>query len=154
MLEIFRRFVTWWRSKPAQASAAAEKISVLAITPDDGDRRALSIFSIRGQWDLAFASACPEALDILKGGRAAVIICDRDLPGMNWRKCLEELAASSHGCPIILTSSVCDEYLWEEVVHRGGYDVLGKPLQEEQAVRAVNLAWSYSKNVPHGVNRR
>jgi DNA-binding NtrC family response regulator len=162
MLETFRRFVDWWdsrfqgRSKPAPSSATAEKISVLAITPDDGDRRLLSVFSIRGQWDLAFASAYPEAVDILKGGRAAVIICDRDLPGLDWRKCLEDLAASSPGCPIILTSSVYDEYLWEEVVHRGGYDVLGKPLQEDQAVRAVNLAWSYSMNVPHRdkVNQR
>ena len=160
MLETFRRFVNWWNSgvrgpsKPAQHSDTAEKISVLAITSNDADRRSLSIFAIRGQWDLAFASACPEALAILKRGRAAVIICDRDLPGLNWRKCLEDLAASSRGCPIILTSSVYDEYLWEEVVHSGGYDVLGKPLQEEQAVRAVNLAWSYSKNVPHGVNQR
>ena len=30
-------------------------------------------------------------------------------------------------------------------IHKGGYDVLAKPLQEEQTVRAVNLAWSYSK---------
>ena len=153
MLETFRRFVNWWdslfpgRSKPAQYSAMAEKISVLAITPDDGDRRSLSIFSIRGQWDLAFASACPEAVDILKGGPAAVVICDRDLPGLDWRKCLENLAASKPGCPILLMSSIYDEYLWEEVVHRGGYDVLSKPLLEEQAVRAVNLAWSYSKNL-------
>ena len=89
--------------------------------------------------------SCQEALDILKSGRASVIVFDRDLPGLDWRDCLESLAAARPGYPILLMSSIYDEYLWEEVVHRGGYDVLGKPLQEEQAVRAVNLAWSFSK---------
>jgi DNA-binding NtrC family response regulator len=152
MLETIRCFVNRWqrgrsfgRSKPAQYSAATEKISVLAITSDDRDRRSLSTFSLRGQWDLAFASSCQEALDSLKSSRAAVIMCARDLPGPDWRNCLEILAAARPECPILLISSIYDEYLWEEVVHRGGYDVLRKPLEEEQAVRAVNLAWSYSK---------
>ena len=82
---------------------------------------------------------------MLKKMRAAVILCDRDLPGVDWRHALEKLAASRPDCPIVLTSSVNDEYLWDEVVHTGGYDVLSKPLQEDLTVRAVNLAWSYSK---------
>jgi len=152
MLETIRRFVNRWRegrslgrSKPAQHSATTEKISVLAITSDDRDRRSLSMFSLRGQWDLVFTDSCQEALDILKSRRVSVIVCDRDLPGPDWRDCLESLAAARPERPILLMSSIYDEYLWEEVVHRGGYDVLGKPLQEEQAARAVNLAWSYSK---------
>ena len=65
--------------------------------------------------------------------------------GIDWRDALQLLASSRPDCSIILTSSVNDEYLWDEVIHKGGYDVLAKPLQEDQTVRAVNLAWSYSK---------
>ena len=41
-----------------------------------------------------------------------------------------------------MTSPVNDGYLWGEVIRRGGYDVLAKPLEEDQTVRFVNLAWS------------
>jgi DNA-binding NtrC family response regulator len=109
------------------------------------DNDSLSAFSARGQLDLVWTSSCEEALDLLKKMRITVILCDRDLPGLDWRDALQKLAASRPDCPIVLTSSVNDEYLWDEVIHKGGYDVLSKPLQEEQTVRAVNLAWSYSK---------
>ncbi len=122
-----------------------ERIPVLAIAPDERDKSSLSLFSVRGQWDLALTGSCDEALEMLKKMRAAVILCDRDLPGLDWRHALEKLASSRPDCPIVLTSSVNDEYLWDEVIHKGGYDVLAKPLQENQTVRAVNLAWSYSK---------
>jgi DNA-binding NtrC family response regulator len=139
MRETIRNFVNWWRPQ------AGEKITVVAIAPDGQDKQALSAFSVRGQWDLALAGSCEEALDLLKNTRAAVILCDRDLPGVDWRDALERLAAARPDCSIILASSVNDEYLWDEVIHKGGYDVLAKPFQEEQTVRAVNLAWSYSK---------
>jgi DNA-binding NtrC family response regulator len=134
----WRHFVNWW-------SRAGEKIPVVAIGRDERDRSSLSAFSARGQWDLVLTGSCEEALDTLKKMPAAVILCDRDLPELDWRKALEKLVGSRPDCPIVLTSPVNDEYLWEEVIHKGGYDVLAKPLQEGQTVRAVNLAWSYSK---------
>jgi len=42
-----------------------------------------------------------------------------------------------------LVSKVADEYLWNEIVRRGGYDILSKPLQEDEVVRAIKLARSY-----------
>ena len=132
-------FVNWLRR------GISEKIPVLAIAPDERDKSSLSSFSARGQWDLALTGSCDEALDMLKKMRAAVILCDRDLPGVDWRNALEKLSAARPDCPIVLASSVNDEYLWDEVVHTGGYDVLSKPLQEDLTVRVVNLAWSYSK---------
>lgn len=135
----WRNLLNWLHSQNG------ERIPVLAIAPDERVRSSLCSFSVRGQWDLALTRSCEEALQTLKKMRAAVILCDRDLPGVDWRHALEKLSASRPDCPIVLTSSVNDEYLWDEVVHQGGYDVLSKPLQEDLTVRAVNLAWSYSK---------
>jgi DNA-binding NtrC family response regulator len=134
-----RHLLNWLHSQNG------EKIPVLAIAPDERDKSSLASFSARGQWDLALTGSCDEALQMLKKMRAAVILCDRDLPGVDWRHALEKLSTSRPDCPIVLTSSVNDEYLWDEVVHTGGYDVLSKPLREDLTVRAVNLAWSYSK---------
>ena len=136
---MIRQFVNWLRNE------AGERIPVLAVAGENLDRNSLSSFAVRGQWDLALVTSFEEAREALKKMRVAVILCDRDLPGLDWRDVLEALAAARPDCPIILTSSVNDEYLWDEVIHKGGYDVLAKPLQEDQAVRAVNLAWSYSK---------
>ena len=136
---MIERFVKWWHGE------TGDKILVLGIALDERDTNSLSIFSARGQWELVLTRSCEEALEALKKMRAAVILCDRDLPGLDWRDALEKLAASRPDCPIVLTSSVNDEYLWDEVIHKGGYDVLSKPLQEDLTVRAVNLAWSYSK---------
>lgn len=142
-----RQFVNWWRDAGISGhTAVAESIPVLAIMPDDSDKQLLSTFSARGQWDLLLTSTCDQALDILRRRRAAVVLCDRDLPGSDWRENLAKLAFFRPDCSIILTSSVNDAYLWDEVIHSGGYDVLAKPLREEQTVRAVNLAWSYLKN--------
>jgi len=144
MRETFRRFTSWLR-ETASHPGTAERIPVLAITPDDRDRRSLAACAIRGQWDLTIATSFEDSLDASEKSGAAVILCDRDLPGLDWRAALQKLADSKPAFAIILVSSVNDEYLWDEVIHRGGYDVLAKPLQEDQTVRAVNLAWSYSK---------
>lgn len=137
MREALKRLVNWTRD--------AERIPVVAVTSDSRDRNSLSAFAVRGAWDLMMTGSLEAALVDSHKRRTGVVLCDRDLPGVDWREALEKLAASNPACAIILTSSVNDEYLWDEVIHRGGYDVLAKPLQEEQTVRAVNLAWSYSR---------
>jgi FixJ family two-component response regulator len=75
--------------------------------------------------------------------KAPVVLCDRDLPGKGWRGTVEDLASSPHRACIILVSGVVDTYLWNEVVRTGGFDVLSKPLREDDVIRAVRLAWSY-----------
>ncbi len=136
MLETIRQIVSWGRVDNPN------RIRVLAITTDDRDKRALAACSVRGHWDLVMTGACEEALEIVKKGGAAVILYDRDLPGLDWRDALRLLADANPPCPVILTSPVNDGYLWGEVIRRGGYDVLAKPLEEDQTVRFVNLAWS------------
>ena len=133
-------------SNPGEQGETPERIPVLAITTDESDKRSLAAFSARGQWDLAVTGACDAAVEMLGTGPARVIVCDRDLPGLDWRDAVASLSAARPDCPVILASPVNDRYLWEEVVSLGGYDVLAKPLREEQTVGFVNLAWSYSKD--------
>jgi FixJ family two-component response regulator len=80
--------------------------------------------------------------------KAPVVLCDRDLSGDGWRGMVEDLASSPHRACIILVSGVVDTYLWNEVVRTGGFDVLSKPLRENDVIRAVRLAWSYWNSAP------
>jgi FixJ family two-component response regulator len=80
-------------------------------------------------------------------------LVDRNWPGSDWRTVVEELSLSPRRPCIILLSGVLDERLWAEVVGRGGYEILAKPLQAEQAVRVIKLALSYQQAASRALPR-
>jgi DNA-binding NtrC family response regulator len=82
-----------------------------------------------------------EARALLNQDLVRVVVCERALPDGDWRDLLD--AAPSRQCPppIIVTSCLADERLWAEVLNLGGYDVLAKPLDRDEALRAIGLAW-------------
>jgi len=120
-------------------------VAVIALTSDEQTKRTLSQLAVRGQWNLAFAGAGDEALAMLTAGHPAVILCDREMQNLDWRGFFKRVAAYSRQCATILTSSTYSERLWDEVIRSGGYDVLAKPLNEDQTLGAVNLAWLYAR---------
>jgi FixJ family two-component response regulator len=121
-------------------------IAVIGLVLGYEDRRLLASICSRNRWNLLFADTCEEARIALHRLKSPVVLCDRDLPGRGWRGTVEDLASSPHRACVILVSAVVDTYLWNEVVRTGGFDVLSKPLREDDVVRAVRLAWSYWNN--------
>ena len=134
------------RQRPSQDEnelSQPHRITIVALGVGDQDHEFLARVSERHQWNLHFADTCGEAWIALNQLKAPIILCDRDLPGMEWREVVRMMASSSHGACAVLVSRVVDNYLWREVIRRGGYDVLSKPLTEDDVVRSVRLAWSY-----------
>jgi DNA-binding response OmpR family regulator len=86
-----------------------------------------------------------EAFSLLRKNRAAVVICEKDLPDGTWQEVLDELAQWENAPPLIVTSRLADDSLWAEVLNLGGYDVLMKPLDPTEVSRVVNLAWEHSQ---------
>jgi len=128
------------QDQPARLSSA---VPVVALILGGQDRALLTNIAIPRGIDVRFADSCSEAWTIANQWEAPVILCDRDLPGAEWRDVMQILASAPQHPSVILTSRVVDDYLWQEVIHNGGYDVLPKPLREEDVVRSVRLAWSY-----------
>ena len=133
---------TWASSSPASRSSMGP-LAIIGLVTSDEDRRLLAGICNRNGWHLLYADTCAAARAALDKLKAPVILCDRDLPGKEWRETVEALASSPHRACVILVSGVLDAYLWDEVVRTGGYDVLYKPLREDDVVRSVRLAWSY-----------
>jgi FixJ family two-component response regulator len=127
----------------AVRNSSMRPLAIIGLVTDDEDRRLLARICRRNCWHLLFADTREEARFALDKVKAPVILCDRDLPGEGWRETVGDLASSSHRACVILVSGVVDTYLWDEVVRTGGYDVLSKPLREDDVVRVVRLAWSY-----------
>lgn len=122
------------------------RIPILAITSDGQDRRLLSQFAASAKWDLSIAGSMEDAPPILKHSEPAVILCARDLISVDWREAFRQLALLKPECALILISPTYDDGLWDEVVQKGGYDLLKTPLREDQTISAVNLAWLYSRS--------
>ena len=133
---------TWPSSSPA-GRASMGPIAVVGLVTSDADRRLLTEICSRNRWHLLLTDTCEDARIALDKLKAPVMLCDRDLPGRGWRETVEDLASSPQRACIILVSEVVDTYLLNEVVRTGGYDVLSKPLREDDVVRAVKLASTY-----------
>jgi FixJ family two-component response regulator len=108
---------------------------------DDRDRASLSSLEEHDQWQVHLAD--DHSLNALTKLESPIIIWDRDLTSEDWRDVVHTLAALPQKPCVFLLSRVVDDYLWNEVVRVGGYDVLSKPLKEVEVLRAVRLAWSY-----------
>jgi DNA-binding response OmpR family regulator len=131
--------------------AALDQPSVLAVFPSAIERAAILDLAACHGWHMTVCAALAAAEKELALRQPALILYDRDTPGLEWQDAIELLAQSAQASPIILVSGVADDYLWQEVNHLGGYDVLTKPLNPEAVAQGVRLAWSFFRS---GFRRR
>lgn len=127
----------------SSAPAGSGPITILGLLSREQDRGLLEDLCRRNGWELVFANTCDEARADLNRLRPQIVLCDRDLPGEDWKDAVQTLASASDRACIILVSKAADDYLWNEVVHCGGYEVLSKPLREDKVIRAVKLASAF-----------
>jgi DNA-binding response OmpR family regulator len=130
--------------RSSETQRQPESITVLIVTPSAADATALKAISARAGWELLIAQSLDDASGILDAIAAPIILCDRDLLGGDWRSGLSRLAA--HHGSVILASTVVDDYLLEEVIQQGGFDVLPKPFREPEVVRTVAFAWTHYRS--------
>jgi CheY-like chemotaxis protein len=123
--------------------AIPPRIPVVAIVVSEQDRQVLTSVSSQEQLELHLVESCEEACTVASRLAAPVILFDRDLPGAEWRTAVRSLAASPHRACVVLMSGVVDDYLRQELIRRGGYEVVPKPLRPENISRAIKLALSY-----------
>ena len=131
-------FEKWKHRRVGGAADAEHAIRVLAITASLTDRMQLQRIFDNAGWAIVFADTIEDALR----QPAPIVVCDRDLEGADWREAIQQLASAPERSCVILASFVADDYLWEEVIHCGGYDVLPKPFREEEVIHAIHFAWA------------
>ena len=118
---------------------------VLVITASALDQTFYKSLREKGEWDIMITQSLPDALRLLATQAFSIVLCDRDLPGLDWREVLARIVERSPQICFLLTSRVNDEYLWRELVTHGGYDILAKPLADATVMQALQHAWSYWK---------
>ncbi|HCC59495.1 MAG TPA: hypothetical protein DEQ47_19975 [Solibacterales bacterium] len=125
-----------WRHKQNERQAP---LQVLAVTTFAGDVSALGELAAAEGWQLETCASVSEAVVLLARIPGRVVLLDRDVSALGWRGALTALLASRES-RVVLISPVTDDFLWDEVVRLGGYDVITRPLDAARTLSAVNLA--------------
>lgn len=118
-------------------------LTVICLLDENQDRSLMTDLCQRNKWELFFVAKREEAERVLRELKPQIMLFDRDIAGRDWREFVTGFAATSPGACIMLVSKVIDDNLWNDLVLNGGYEVLRKPLREEDVSRAVKMAWSY-----------
>jgi DNA-binding NtrC family response regulator len=139
------KMLQWLRAGPPERDGAEKGPAILWVSESEAEGALLDRMGASRGWRVTRCRTWKDAIGCLRQDRFAIVLCDRDLAGDEWPRRMEELARSARGGCVILASPVDDEYLWQEVIRHGGYDVVAKPLKEEQLAHAISLAWAYWK---------
>jgi hypothetical protein len=117
------------------------QLAVLALLPEHSDSTTLeaAVHACGGRW---IRPARPDLTSLHFNRPVSVILYDRELPG-RWQQAVALLAELSWQPSVILLSLVNDQYLWEEVVRQGGYDVLPKTAKAEDITRLLRAAYAH-----------
>jgi DNA-binding response OmpR family regulator len=146
LFDLRRLFLGWrvGRSDTGEVQEEAQKdVRLLAITADIENEIGLRRIAADNGWRVASARTSQEAIAAMESHEYALVICDRDLPGEDWREVLWRLTSLSQRTCILLASPVADEYLWNEVIQHRGYDVLTKPYRYDELKRAITFSGSW-----------
>lgn len=92
-------------------------------------------------WSVEWARSLKRALEVCRSRLTPIVVYDRDLPDIDWRRALDELSGTPYDVRILLAAPNVDEELWQTVLHRHGYDVLARSASAEQLERELRFAW-------------
>ena len=122
-----RRVLSEYRNAGPRAKGHRDltitRIPIVALVMSDEDRKVLSHISDHEPVEIHFAESRVEAWDVLNRLNSPLILYDRDWPDAEWRTTVQTFAASPHRSCVILASRVADDYLWQELIRCGGYDL-------------------------------
>ena len=97
-------------------------------------------------WTLYWNTSRADAVETLRRRPVNAVLCDRDLPDGDWRGVLAATSSLATPPPLIVTARFANERLWSEVLNLNGHDVLTKPFDADEVMRAVSLALGASNS--------
>jgi DNA-binding response OmpR family regulator len=116
-----------------------DPVTILAVTRDPKEWKALEDIAGKQNWLLFWAHNADRACELIRRHKIQLVICDRDIDGEDWRTIVARFANICPPVCTLLASEVADEYLWREVVHNRGFEILTKPFDPEKVIRTIRL---------------
>ena len=133
---------------PGGKAKAGRTITILSVSPIEEDHNSLEQILCHSQWpaslwQLSTSFDLELAAVALRQHNISIVICESHLPSGTWRDFLSHISTLNDPPLVIVTSRVADDRLWAEALNIGAFDVLAKPFDAEEVIRAVMLAWQH-----------
>jgi DNA-binding NtrC family response regulator len=114
--------------------------AVLAVSLAAEDQRTLEAAFRQLPWRLKTAATLAQGLRLATSPTVRVVICEREVPGGNWKVLFEKIRDLATPPRFIVASRLADERLWAEILNVGGYDVLATPFDTDELRRVLSYA--------------
>ena len=135
-------------------STAYGQETALLISPVEEDHAILNALFQHNGWTLRGTSSLGSASALLREEATSVVITERDLPDGDWKDVLVAIHILRNPPLLIVISRLADDYLWAEALNLGAYDVLAKPLDQTETLRALTSAWIRRASAIHSGHPR
>ena len=124
---------------------------ILSVSEAQADHIALRHIVAKTEWRVDVAYTVTQAVEKLRCISAVVIFSECLLPDGTWKDVLDLTLQLDRPPLLVVTSTLADDLLWSEVLNLGGYDVLLKPLSEEEVRRLLVSVWTHHAHTrPYG----
>lgn len=120
-------------SKPAA-------IPVLLVSPNDSDHELLGKALEGTRWRVLHAHSCAEAVPILAANKVPVIIRDLECCDRGCVHAIRCVHVGAYPAPLILAARAPEFRLWEDVIDRGGLEILPKPFEAVTVRKILDFA--------------
>ena len=141
--------------KPLGTEASSVRtVQILSVSPSDADHAALceilqgskSNLETNCRWMVHPVSTVASAAEALAQEEIPIVISECNLSSGTWHAILQITSAVPEPPVLIVTSRLADEQLWAETLNLGAWDVLAKPFDADEVIRAVASAWRHRQS--------
>lgn len=125
--------------------------SILIIDDDSDMCLLLSKFLRRNNFRVSTASSAAKGIAEFRDGRFDVVLCDYRLGDKDGKDVLQEIKSISPRVIFIIITAYSDIKIAVDVIKRGAYDYITKPLIPDEVLNVLNRAFADSNDL-FGVN--
>jgi DNA-binding NtrC family response regulator len=122
-----------------------QKISLLIVTSRAEDIGELRDLLQGTPWDLTDVRDLDGAAGALQAAAVPMLLFDRDTAAGGWQESIRHLTRTHPNACVILLSNVSDQYLWDEMIQQGGFDVLTRPFKKDQVLSTFVFAYAHCR---------
>jgi DNA-binding NtrC family response regulator len=122
-------------------------IKILIIDDDEETRKVLRILLKQTGYELLEAADAETAFKLLRAPaeQIGVVICDIKMPEISGVTLLQQIKREFETLPVIVLTGLVDLKVAVEVMRKGAFDFLTKPIKKDDLILVIEKALNYKK---------
>jgi len=135
-----------WRSADVDGHAAPKfEIPIMLVTPHREDQDRLGSLLEGTAWCLIPYASLNQAQSHYGKSPNPILMCDLEADGCGWPEMLHRLRAARRDACIIFLADPSSEVLRQELMDRGAFDVLTRPVDRDALLLTLLFAYSHCR---------